>query len=56
MRLLLTIDSSEWDGGSRSWKRLEDRNLSYPYARPTDVGTVLSHPGRENHVPYREQD
>ncbi|MFF0292497.1 hypothetical protein ACFYST_02045 [Kitasatospora sp. NPDC004614] len=25
MRLLLTIDSYEWDGGSRSWQPLEDR-------------------------------
>ncbi|MGW1639554.1 hypothetical protein [Streptomyces lavendulae] len=25
MELLLTVDSSEWDGGSASWRPLEDR-------------------------------
>lgn len=38
MELLLTIDSSEWDGGSASWKPLEERDLSpYPFATPTKV-------------------
>uniref|UniRef100_A0AAU2VR31 DUF1963 domain-containing protein n=1 Tax=Streptomyces sp. NBC_00008 TaxID=2903610 RepID=A0AAU2VR31_9ACTN len=38
MELLLTIDSSEWDGGNGSWKPVEDRDLdAYPYATPTKV-------------------
>lgn len=38
MQLLLTIDSSEWDGGNGSWKPVEDRGLdAYPYATPTKV-------------------
>ncbi|WP_405003496.1 hypothetical protein OHV13_03030 [Kitasatospora purpeofusca] len=38
MRLLLTIDSSEWDGGSGSWKPLEDRDLpTHQFATPTEV-------------------
>jgi hypothetical protein len=39
MELLLTIDSSEWDGGSRSWMPLEDRNLPEHLrsATPTEV-------------------
>ncbi|MFE0641630.1 hypothetical protein ACFW2Y_08470 [Streptomyces sp. NPDC058877] len=38
MRLLLTIDSSEWDGGSGSWKPFEDRGRStHRYATPTKV-------------------
>ncbi|MFE0699737.1 hypothetical protein [Streptomyces sp. NPDC058872] len=38
MRLLLTIDSSEWDGGSGSWKPLEDRGRpTHRYATPTKV-------------------
>lgn len=38
MRLLLTIDSSEWDGGSGSWKPLEEQNLPpHPFATPTQV-------------------
>ncbi|MFE7099504.1 hypothetical protein [Streptomyces erythrochromogenes] len=38
MHLLLTIDSSEWDGGSGSWKPLEDRDLlTHRDATPTDV-------------------
>lgn len=38
MRLLLTIDSSEWDGGSGSWKPLEDQDLPpHPSATPTEV-------------------
>ncbi|MFD4661069.1 hypothetical protein ACFWP2_36255 [Kitasatospora sp. NPDC058444] len=38
MRLLLTIDSTEWDGGSSSWKPLEDRHLpTHQYATPTEV-------------------
>nr|WP_237419108.1 hypothetical protein [Kitasatospora sp. SID7827] len=34
MELLLTVDSSEWDGGSRSWRPLEDRDRG---ACPTGV-------------------
>ncbi|MEW1909242.1 hypothetical protein AB0442_12370 [Kitasatospora sp. NPDC085895] len=38
MHLLLTVDSSEWDGGSGSWKPLEDRDLtSHHRATPTEV-------------------
>ncbi|MFJ9795895.1 hypothetical protein [Streptomyces sp. NPDC101145] len=38
MRLLLTIDSSEWDGGSGSWKPLEDRDLpTHLHSTPTKV-------------------
>ncbi|MFE6162519.1 hypothetical protein ACFQ7F_26795 [Streptomyces sp. NPDC056486] len=38
MELLLTIDSSEWDGGSGSWKPMEERALpAHPSARPTEV-------------------
>ncbi|MCU7820692.1 hypothetical protein [Kitasatospora sp. DSM 101779] len=38
MRLLLTVDSSEWDGGSGSWKPLEERGLApHPHATPTKV-------------------
>jgi hypothetical protein len=38
MDLLLTIDSREWDGGSGSWKPLEERNLpAYRCAVPTEV-------------------
>ncbi|MFG2820952.1 hypothetical protein ACGFX4_16185 [Kitasatospora sp. NPDC048365] len=38
MHLLLTIDSSEWDGGSGSWKPLEDQDLpTHRYATPTEV-------------------
>ncbi|MFI5758983.1 hypothetical protein [Streptomyces sp. NPDC051569] len=38
MHLLLTIDSSEWDGGSGSWRPLEDRDLPTPRcATPTKV-------------------
>jgi hypothetical protein len=38
MLLLLTIDSSEWDGGSGSWRPLEDRDLStHRSATPTEV-------------------
>ncbi|MFE7778521.1 hypothetical protein ACFU5O_32510 [Streptomyces sp. NPDC057445] len=38
MHLLLTIDSSEWDGGSGSWIPFEDRELpTYRYATPTKV-------------------
>ncbi|WP_031027333.1 hypothetical protein [Streptomyces sp. NRRL WC-3725] len=36
MNLLLTIDSSEWDGGSRSWRPLEDRS-GRRSATPTEV-------------------
>ncbi|MFD5447231.1 hypothetical protein [Streptomyces sp. NPDC127100] len=38
MELLLTVDSTEWDGGSASWKPVEDRDLPpHPFARPTEV-------------------
>ncbi|MFG2918860.1 hypothetical protein ACGF0D_38995 [Kitasatospora sp. NPDC048298] len=38
MHLLLTIDSSEWDGGSGSWKPLEDRDLpAHRSATPTEI-------------------
>lgn len=38
MHLLLTIDSSEWDGGSGSWKPLEEQDLpTHLYAKPTEV-------------------
>ncbi|MFJ8437331.1 hypothetical protein ACIQ9P_39175 [Kitasatospora sp. NPDC094019] len=38
MNLLLTIDSSEWDGGSGSWKPLEDRHLpTHRSDTPTEV-------------------
>lgn len=38
MELLLTIDSSEWDGGTGSWKPVEERNLApHPFATPTEV-------------------
>lgn len=38
MRLLMTIDSSEWDGGSGSWKPLEDQTQpAHRCATPTEV-------------------
>ncbi|MFB7940173.1 hypothetical protein [Streptomyces sp. NPDC056049] len=38
MRPLLTIDSSEWDGGSGSRKPVEDRDLlTHRDASPTQV-------------------
>ncbi|POG44400.1 hypothetical protein BV881_26740 [Streptomyces sp. ZL-24] len=38
MRLLLTVDSSEWDGGSGSWKPQEEGDVPpFPAARPTEV-------------------
>ncbi|MEU1038662.1 hypothetical protein [Streptomyces sp. NPDC005907] len=38
MDLLLTIDSSEWDGGSGSWTPVEDRDLpTHGSATPTEV-------------------
>ncbi|WP_367047810.1 hypothetical protein [Streptomyces sp. Je 1-332] len=38
MRLLLTIDSSEWDGGSGSWRPTEQEGLTpHPFATPTKV-------------------
>ncbi|MCX4822752.1 hypothetical protein OG883_23190 [Streptomyces sp. NBC_01142] len=39
MELLLTLDSSEWDGGSGSWIPLEERDLPARLgaARPTEV-------------------
>ncbi|WP_436850218.1 hypothetical protein [Streptomyces monashensis] len=40
MHLLLTTDSSEWDGGSGSWRPLEDRYL--PAHRRHCSGTVAT--------------
>jgi hypothetical protein len=38
MQLLLTVDSSEWDGGSHSWKPVEEADLAtHLYATPTEV-------------------
>ncbi|MFI0960577.1 hypothetical protein ACH4S8_04005 [Streptomyces sp. NPDC021080] len=38
MRLLLTVDSWEWDGGSGSWKPLEEQeSATHRYATPTEV-------------------
>ncbi|MFH8972902.1 hypothetical protein [Streptomyces sp. NPDC017890] len=38
MELLITVDSSEWDGGSGSWKPVEEHGLPpCPYATPTEV-------------------
>ncbi|MER7969277.1 hypothetical protein ABTX35_09835 [Streptomyces sp. NPDC096080] len=38
MRLLLTVDSTEWDGGSASWRPLEDRDRpTHRWATPTGV-------------------
>lgn len=38
MRLLMTVDSSEWDGGSASWEPLEDQaNPTHRCATPTEV-------------------
>ncbi|MFI1567897.1 hypothetical protein ACH4ZX_33565 [Streptomyces sp. NPDC020490] len=38
MHLLLTVDSSEWDGGSGSWKPLEEQGLAAHHsAEPTEV-------------------
>lgn len=47
MELLLTIDSSEWDGGSRSWKPLEERDLA-PYAGATPTQVVVGRSGELN--------
>jgi hypothetical protein len=43
VRPLLTVDGSEWDGGSVSWRPIEDLNLEVPpYPVPTarQCGTV----------------
>lgn len=38
MELLLTVDSSEWDGGSGSWQPAEERGLpAHRFASPTGV-------------------
>ncbi|MGW4696914.1 hypothetical protein ACWEO1_31550 [Kitasatospora cineracea] len=38
MHLLLTVDSTEWDGGSGSWRPLEEAGPApSPTARPTEV-------------------
>ncbi|MEV0523319.1 hypothetical protein AB0I66_07830 [Streptomyces sp. NPDC050439] len=38
MRLLLTVASSEWDGGSGSWKPTEEADLPpHPFGTPTKV-------------------
>ncbi|MFG2951882.1 hypothetical protein [Streptomyces adustus] len=60
MRLLLTIDSSEWDGGSGSWRPLEEQGLPpHPHATPTEVTVgrwgelnVFACPGNPAH-PHR---
>ncbi|WP_371525468.1 hypothetical protein OG302_04355 [Streptomyces sp. NBC_01283] len=47
MQLLLTIDSSEWDGGSGSWKPTEERDLTpHPFATPTKV--IVGRAGEAN--------
>ncbi|MGW6057380.1 hypothetical protein [Streptomyces sp. NPDC055189] len=47
MELLLTIDSCEWDGGSGSWKPLEQADLHpHPAALPTRV--VVGRAGEMN--------
>ncbi|MEU8151963.1 hypothetical protein [Nonomuraea sp. NPDC048901] len=34
----MTIDSSEWDGGSGSWKPIEEQDLpAHRFATPTEV-------------------
>ncbi|MFC6593624.1 hypothetical protein [Kitasatospora paranensis] len=60
MELLLTVDSSEWDGGSGSWMPLEERGLlPRPSADPTGVSVgrwgelnVFACPGSPGH-PHR---
>ncbi|MGW6026166.1 hypothetical protein [Streptomyces sp. NPDC055099] len=47
MRLLLTIASSEWDGGSGSWKPVEEAGLPpHPFATPTKV--IVGRAGQVN--------
>lgn len=47
MHLLLTVDTSEWDGGSGSWIPVEDRGLRHnPAAVPT--GVVVGNHGELN--------
>ncbi|MFB7368435.1 hypothetical protein ACFC0D_01080 [Streptomyces sp. NPDC056222] len=43
MHLLLTVDSSEWDGGSRSWTPVEDQDL-----RPTPTRVTVGNHGELN--------
>jgi hypothetical protein len=46
MELLLTIDTSEWDGGSGSWRPVEERGLRpHPFAKPTQI-----HVGRDGEL------
>ncbi|MEU3483878.1 hypothetical protein ACI2LO_33740 [Streptomyces sp. NPDC033754] len=47
MRPLLTVDTSEWDGGNGSWIPVEDQGLRpHPHAVPTAV--VVGNHGRLN--------
>lgn len=47
MRLLLTVGTSEWNGGYESWTPIEDQGLRpYPHAVPT--GVVVGNHGRLN--------
>ncbi|MGC9436446.1 hypothetical protein [Streptomyces sp. WG5] len=47
MELLITVDSSEWDGGSGSWKPVEEHGLPpHPHAAPT--GVVVGRHGELN--------
>ncbi|WP_329112224.1 hypothetical protein [Streptomyces sp. NBC_01353] len=47
MHLLLTVDSSEWDGGSQSWVPVEDQGLRpFPFATPT--GVIVGNHGELN--------
>ncbi|MFD7629873.1 hypothetical protein ACFV7Q_28275 [Streptomyces sp. NPDC059851] len=47
MHLLLTVDSSEWDGGSKSWAPVEEQELPpRPTAEPT--GVVVGNHGELN--------
>jgi len=49
LELLLTIDSSEWDGGSGSWKPLEDRDPHpYPFAFATPTKIRMGRDGELN--------
>jgi hypothetical protein len=60
MHLLLTIDSTEWDGGSGSWKPLQEQDLpAHRSARPTEVTVgrwgelnIFACPGDPSH-PHR---
>ncbi|WP_051969181.1 hypothetical protein [Kitasatospora azatica] len=47
MHLLLTVDSSEWDGGSGSWTPVEDRGLP-PHLYATPTGVIVGRSGELN--------